>query len=88
MAKRETKKAVKKAVKKKGPKKGVGYFSLQALERAVSKGTKNKAEIAIEMLGYTVKESKGWIVKEYADGREEKISKLKKTKRPNRLVLD
>jgi hypothetical protein len=88
MAKRAAKKTIKKAVKKKGPKKGLGYFSLQALERAVSKGTKKKAEIAIEMVGYTVKESNGWIVKEYANGTEEKISKLKKTKRPNRLVLD
>lgn len=88
MAKKAAKKPLKKAAKKRGPRKGLGYFSVQALERAVSKGTKKKAGIAIEQVGYTVKESEGWVVKEYEGGREEKISKVKKTKRPTRLVLD
>ena len=82
------KKVKKKVVKKQGPKKGIAYFSARALERAVSKGTKNKTVVAQKIIGYTVKELNGWIIKEHKGGRIERISKIEKTKRPKRLVLD
>lgn len=82
------KKAAKKAVKKTGPNKSTAYFTTRALERAVSKGSRNKSRKAMKVIGYTVIESEGYIVKKYADGREEKIAKLAITKRPSRLVLD
>ena len=78
----------KKSAKKQGPKKGVTYFSTRSLERAVKKGTKNKARGAKSLIGYTVKELNGWVVKEHKSGVIEKISRLPKTKRPSRLVLD
>lgn len=78
----------KKAVKKVGPKKGVAYLTTRALERAVSKGTKNLEAEAIELMGYVVKQKGNWVVKEYADGRIVKISAIEKAKRPKELVLD
>jgi hypothetical protein len=78
----------KKSPRKQGPKKGLAYFTTQALERAVKKGTKKKAENAKSLIGYTVKELNGWVIKEHKNGRIEKISRIPKTKRPNRLVLD
>jgi hypothetical protein len=82
------KKAKKKSAKKMGPKKGVAYFSTRALERAVLRGTKNEKNEAIDLLGYTVVEKNGWIVKEDADGHIVRISKVKKAKRPLHFVLD
>lgn len=83
-----TKKAKKGVVKKTGPKKGILYLTVQSLERAVKSGTKNEKNDAFEHLGYTVKESDGWVVKEYEDGRIEKMTKLKTVNTSNRLVLD
>lgn len=77
----------KKAVKKTGPSKGVAYFSVRSLERAVSKGTKDESQIAIDVIGYTVKELNGWVVKEFVDGAIEKISKIEKS-HTNHFVLD
>jgi hypothetical protein len=68
----------KKPVKKTGPSKGLSYFSARSLERAVSKGTKDVSKIAIDLVGYTVVEMKGWVVKEFEDGSYEKISKIEK----------
>ena len=89
MAKKIKTRARKKAgVKKSGPSKNVVYLTVRALKRAVAKGTKNKKAEAIELLGYTVIEKDGWVVKEFADGHTEAISKLNKVKRAAVLVLD
>jgi len=69
----------KKAIKKAGPSRGIAYFSKQSLERAVSKGTKEESQIAIDVVGYTVKELEGWVVKEFEDGTIEKISEIEKS---------
>ena len=71
-----TKKAKKAAVKKTGPSKGLVYLTTQALQRAVSAGTKNEKTEAFELLGYTVKEKNGWVVKEYEDGTIERIVEI------------
>jgi len=81
------KKLKKKRVKKIGPSKGLVYFSTRVLKRAVAKGTKSVASKAMALVGYTVKELDGWVVKEYKDGSIEKISKIEKAS-PNKLVLD
>lgn len=81
------KKAIKKAVKKAGPSRGIAYFSKRSLERAVLKGTKEESHIAIHVVGYTVKESEGWVVKEFVDGTTEKISEIEKSQ-IDRFVLD
>ena len=77
----------KKVLKKTGPSKGILYFSTRLLERAVSKGTKDEAQIAIDTVGYTVIEDNGWVVKKFADGTYEKISKIEKFI-TNHFVLD
>jgi hypothetical protein len=78
----------KKAVKKTGPKKGVAYLTTRALERAVAKGTKHLESEAMSLMGYVVKQKGNLVVKQYADGKVEKISTIKKVKRPKELVLD
>jgi hypothetical protein len=78
----------KKAIKKTGPSKGLVYFTTRALERAVKKGTKDLAQVAHKLVGYTVKEADGWVVKEYADGNIERITKIKIIHSPKTLVLD
>lgn len=69
-------------------KEGLVYLTTRILERAVAKGTKSKKADAIRIKGYTVVEKNGWVVKEYADGRIEQVSKIKKAKRSQTLVLD
>ena len=82
------KKAKKKSIKKAGPAKGVVYLSARALQRAVTKGTKNLEDEAMSLMGYVVKQQGNWVVKLYANGKVEKIKAIKKTKRPKHLVLD
>jgi hypothetical protein len=72
----EKKAKKRKAGKKVGPEKGLVYFSKRALIRAVTKGTKNEEAEAMELLGYTVKEEDGWVIKQYENGEKEQISKI------------
>ena len=82
------KKEKKRSAKKAGPTKGTVYLTTRALQRAVTKGTKNLESEAMDLMGYVVKQKNDWVVKVYADGRVEKISEIKKAKRPKRFVLD
>ena len=63
-------------------------ITIKILERAVKVGTRNLAEEAISLLGYTVTEKEGWVVKEYSDGRIERVSRIHQSKRSSTLVLD
>ncbi len=74
--------------KKVGPKKGIAYLTKRALIRAVTKGTKNEELDAMNLLGYTVKEEDGWVVKLYASGEKERISKIVVSKSSAEVVLD
>lgn len=49
---------------------------------------KSLREIAIETVGYTTIALDGWVVRDYGDGRIERISKIEKAKRPKKLKLD
>jgi hypothetical protein len=82
------KKEKKRSAKKAGPTKGTVYLTTRALQRAVTKGTKNLESEAMALMGYVVKQKDNWVVKVYADGREEKISKIKQTKLPKKFVFD
>lgn len=62
-------------------------LTTQVLERAVKKGTRHIADEAKELVGYTVKEKDGWVVKEYKDGKITRISKVSRTK-SSKLILD
>jgi hypothetical protein len=82
-------KRIKKETEKKtGPSKGVAYLTVQALERAVNIGTKDEKSEAFAIFGYTIKEIKGWVVKEYENGTVEKISKIETVNRSSHLALD
>lgn len=82
------KKVKKAAVKKIGPGKGIVYLTTQLLLRAVAKGSKNLELEEMELMGYVVKEQKGWVVKIYANGDVEKISKIETITRSKHLALD
>ena len=81
-------KVKKSTIKKSGPKKGVAYLTTRAMERAVAKGSKGLEAEAIALMGYTVREQDGWVVKVYANNKIEKISKILTSKRPSKIVLD
>lgn len=78
----------KKVAKKVGPKKGTTYFSTQSLERAVRKGTRSVRSNAVKSAGYTVVQKGNWVVREFADGRSVRVSKIQRTQRSGHLALD
>jgi hypothetical protein len=88
MAKKVKRKTLNGKAKRGGPSRGLVYLTTRALKRAIAKGTKNERSEALSLLGYTVIEKEGWVVKEFADGHIERISKIAKVKRRSRLVLD
>jgi hypothetical protein len=78
----------KKASKKSGPKKGIAYLTKRALTRAITKGTKNEESEAIDLIGYIIKEDNGWVIKQYASGKKERISRISGSNSTSQLVLD
>lgn len=76
------------AKKKVGPKKGTTYFTTQSLERAVKKGTRSVRSKAVKSAGYTVVQKGDWVVREFADGRSVRISRIIRTRRTGTLALD
>lgn len=52
-----------------------GYTDTIAL-KAIEDAGKKAAATAMEVMGYTLVEEKGWLVKKHADGSTEKISKI------------
>jgi hypothetical protein len=65
------------------------YLTKQILIRAINKGSRHLAAEALEIMGYNVVEKDGWIVKIDKNGDViEKISKIKKIKRPRKIFLD
>lgn len=68
--------------------KGIVYLTARALERAVIKGTKNEKADAIRLMGYTVVEKNGWVVREFADGNFERISEIVKADSSAHFFLD
>jgi hypothetical protein len=87
MSKSKTRKR-KKVAKKAGPKKGTTYFSAQSLERAVKKGAKSLRRDAVKSAGYTVVQKGNWVVREFADGRSVRVSRIQTTHRSGNLALD
>lgn len=52
------------------------------LEKAIKAGIKKAAEETMRVMGYNVIAKDGWVVKVFADGREEKMTKLPYIKKP------
>ena len=63
------------------------YLTTRALERALSKATRNLTEEAMELMGYIVITEDGWVVKKFKDGSVEKIEKIKKVKLSKNIDL-
>jgi len=59
----------------------------RVLIRAAKAGIRKAAEETMEIMGFTVVAHGGWVVKKYADGRIEKLSKIAPVQKPQRIVL-
>ena len=69
------------------PKEGTGDpLTKNILIKAASEGFSKAAAKTMKVMGYNVIAKNGWVVKKFADGRIEKISKLKSTNKP--VILD
>ena len=54
------------------------YLTTRILERALRKATRNLTNEAMEIMGYIVTVTDGWVVRINNDGTQERISKIKK----------
>lgn len=64
------------------------YLTKRILISAAKRGFKEAAEEAMQLMGYTVIAKSGWVVKKYADGKIEKISKIEQINSGNAISLD
>ena len=56
------------------------YLTTRALERALSKATRNLTDEAMALMGYVVTVEDNWVVKKYKDGKVERLEKIEKVK--------
>ena len=63
------------------------YLTTRALERALSKATKNLTDVAMSLKGFVVIKEGEWIVKKFQDGKIEKIEKIQKVKLSKNIDL-
>ena len=56
------------------------YLTTRALERALSKATRNLTEKAMDIQGYVVTIHNKWVVKKYKDGRVERMKRIRSVK--------
>jgi hypothetical protein len=57
------------------------------LERAAREGIKKAAEETMRVTGFNVIAKDGWVVKVFADGKENKLSELPRVKKPTAKQL-
>ncbi len=62
------------------------YLTKRILITAANSGIRKAAAETMSIMGYTVIADGKWIVKKYADGRKEKISKIVTAKKPSKIV--
>lgn len=74
--------------KKRNSKRDSVNLTTEVLKRAVKSGSLNLEKDAMDLMGYTVIEENGWVIRKYRNGKTTKVSKLVKSKRPKKLVLD
>jgi hypothetical protein len=68
--------------KKTSPKKSAAsepYLTKRILVSAAKTGVKKAAKETMKVMGYTIIAKDGWVIKKYADGTIEKVSKLETT---------
>ena len=56
------------------------YLTTRALERALSKATRNLTEKAMDIQGYVVTMENNWVVKKYKSGRVERMKRIRSVK--------
>ena len=76
---------VQKAAKKKTTD---NYLTKRILKSAAKSGLKKAAKKTMQVMGYAVIAKGDWVVREYADGRVEKVSKINPVNRSKRIALD
>jgi hypothetical protein len=64
------------------------YLTKRKLVSAARAGVRKAAAETMELMGYTIIAYRGWVVKKYADGHIEKISRLETVKSNGILALD
>uniref|UniRef100_UPI0040484D93 hypothetical protein n=1 Tax=Roseivirga sp. TaxID=1964215 RepID=UPI0040484D93 len=69
-------------------KKETKYLTKEILLRKSKQAITKAADDAMEMVGYVIKAESGWVVKEYQDGRKERIKAIETVVRPNDIILD
>lgn len=70
----------------KSPKKK--YISKRLVERKSKVAFKSAAKKAMTNIGYVIVVKDGWVVKEYSNGKVEKIEKLSSHSANQKLILD
>jgi len=73
---------------KKKPAAKKAYLTKRILVSASTRAVKKAAAETLKIKGYLLVAENDWLVKKYADGREEKISRLEKAHWPAKLNLD
>ena len=74
-----------KVAAKKAPK---PYLTKRILISAAKRGFHEAAEAAMQLMGYTIIAKGDWLVKKYADGRIERISRLDMEHNHDEIRLD
>ena len=77
---------IKTAIRKPVTLKSRDPLTKKILIEAASEGFSKAAAKTMKVMGHNVIVKNGWVVKKFADGRIEKISKLKSTNKP--VILD
>ena len=66
--------AKKPSIKKEAP--PTPYLTKRLLVSAAKRGIRKAAKESMEIMGYVVIAKRGWVVKKYADGTIEKLSRI------------
>ena len=74
--------------KKAPPSKSVSYLTKRILTSAAKSGFSSAAAATMQAMGYNVIVQNGWVVKKFADGRIEKITKLETANTRTSIALD
>ena len=64
------------------------YLTKRILKSAAKSGIKKAAKKTMQVMGYTVIAKRGWVVKKYANGTVERVSKINPVNRAQRIALD
>lgn len=64
------------------------YLTKRVLERAANAAINLASRKARDTVGFVVKAEDGWVVREDQDGKQTRLSKIKRTSPQTKLILD